>query len=94
MLDRLSQVITPQEDAAVRQIASDASVNPSLLDVRMHRCVAGLLVGHGITTWNRLRACFPGERLPVNSFRFPESECSATCESGGWLWAGAWHGVE
>jgi len=62
MLDTLSQVITPLEDMAVRRIASDSSIPSSLLDMRMHRCVAGLLVRHGITTWHHLHVSFPGER--------------------------------
>jgi len=64
MLDRLSQVTTPQEHAQHGQVAGDTSTSTSLLDVRMHRCVAGLLVGRGSKTWQHLHASFPGEYLP------------------------------
>ncbi len=59
MLDRLSHCITPQEEAAIRQAAVDRG-SPSHLR-NLHNLVAGLLVGHGITTWDHLHASFPGE---------------------------------
>ena len=65
MLDRLAQVITPQEDAAVRSLASNSTIPPALLVVRMHYFMSGLLVGHGITTWEQLCPNFPGEYLTL-----------------------------
>jgi hypothetical protein len=62
MLDRLSQIITPQEVAGVRQVAADKRIPSDLLDLIMHNYVAGLLVKHGIATWHLLRISFPGER--------------------------------
>ena len=63
LLDKLSEAITPSEDAALRRLAADGS-DPCSLSVRMHHHVAGLLVGHRLATWGQLHASFPGEALP------------------------------
>jgi hypothetical protein len=61
MLNRLSQVITPQQ---VRDAAVDV-VGPKNLELHLHNHVAGLMVKHGIATWDQLRTRFPGEHLLV-----------------------------
>jgi hypothetical protein len=61
MLDRLSQVLTPQEDAGVRQVIADKRIPSGLLDLHLHKHVAELLVNHGISTWPQLHLSFPGE---------------------------------
>ena len=45
----------------VRRIAGETEVPNHL--VVLHRHVAGLLVKHGISTWEQLRANFPGTHL-------------------------------
>ena len=59
LLDRLSELIMPQEEAAVRQAAGDKG-SPSHLR-QLHNLVAGLLVKHGLTTWPQLHTSFPGK---------------------------------
>ncbi len=58
LLDRLSELITPLEEAAVRQVAGDKGSPSNTRELHIH--VAGLLVKHGLTTWNLLHTTFPG----------------------------------
>ncbi len=61
LLDRLAVLITPQEEAAVRQAAVDKGSPSHLRDLHNH--VAALLVKHGLTTWEQLHASFPRDHL-------------------------------
>ena len=58
LLDRLSELLTPQEEAAVRQVAGDKGSPSNTRELHIH--VAGLLVKHGLTTWDLLHTTFPG----------------------------------
>ena len=78
MLDRLAQVITPQEDAAVRSLASNTTIPPALLVVRMHYFMSGLLVGHGITTWQQLCPNLPGDVPTLLCLSYDVNRCSVS----------------
>lgn len=60
MLDRLSHRMSYQEEAEFRRAAMDRRSPTHLRDLHDH--VAGLLVKHGIATWNQLHGSSHGER--------------------------------